>query len=365
MKKTIKAGPVMDSVKSIIDALFRGLDRAMNDMDKWAEKKEEKNIEEDGIKGKYLMYETNAGHIIEVQLFGIEEKPDAYIMRIRHDNDEEWRESDKFIYKKDIYKKVEQYAEDHDLADFNSEDDDDAIKEGIDVNDNVSEDVLESTKISVTLQRVSAGDEDTINLCAINATSAVKALSILDDVLGDNEFVAAITAEPVSFEITQTDDEYNVEQTETVDTSNTFEEMLKACVECHHNLQAIHWAAKGKKFNDIHSFTESLMWDTKYQMDTIAEWCVEFTKKTPNVLAYQYSPLDPSEGYDFDSAMRAAKGQLDDYIKVLECYYVNVEHDVQSVMDNWIREFKKKSNYVLDRTLMPECTTTNIPNPLC
>lgn len=352
MKKTVKAGPVMDTVKSIVDALFRGLDRALSDVDKIGTKKKEENIEEDGVQGKYLLYETADGSILEVKLFAVEEHPDYFIVRVRIDEDDSTaKESEKPLRKDQVSNFITNYAEEHDLG---------TLEEGIDVNDNVGmedDEVFQGTKISVTLQRVSAGNEDTINLCAINASNAVKAMSILEDVLSDDAFVATITAEPASFEITEADDEYDVQDTDTVDTSRTFEEMLKACVECYHNLECIHWAAKGKKFHEIHSYTESLMWDVRYNIDTIAEWCVEFTKKAPNVLAYQYTPLDPSEGYDFESAMSAAKYQLDNYIKVLECYYVNVDHDVQSVMDNWIRDLKKKSNYVLDRTLMPECTT--------
>lgn len=353
MKKTVKAGPAMDLAKKALDVLFRGLDRAMADLeDKGLEKKKEENIEEEGIKGKYLLYETANGQVLEVKLFGVEEHPDYYIVRVRIDEDESTaKESEKPLKKNQISKFITDYADANDLG---------TVEEGVDVNDNVGmekDDLFQSTKISVTLQRVSAGDEDTINLCAINASNAVKAMNMLDEILSDDEFVATITAEPASFEITENEDEYTVEDTDKVDTSHTFEEMLKACVECYHNLQTIHWGARCHKFNDIHSFTESLMWDVKYQIDTIAEWCVEFTNKVPNVLTYQYTPLVAEDGFDFDLAMSATKCQLDNYIKVLECFYVNLDHDVQSVMDNWIREFKKKSNYVLDRTLMPECTT--------
>lgn len=218
------------------------------------------------------------------------------------------------------------------------------------------EDVFLSSKISVTLKKVTASDHSTdIHLCAINAGgNPVRAMKVLADVLDDDEFVDAITEEPVSFEITETASDYDVEEATGVDTSETFREMLRACVECYHNLQAIHWGAKTSKFRDIHSFVESLIWSIQYNVDTIAEWCVEYTKSVPNVLEFSYTPLQVADGFDFGSAMSAAKAQIDNYIAVLECYYVNVEHDVQSVMDNWIRDLKKQSNYVLDRSLITE-----------
>ena len=90
----------------------------------------------------------------------------------------------------------------------------------------------------------------------------------------------------------------------------------------------------------------------KYNIDTIAEWCVEYTGVVPNVLTYQYTPIATVQGFDFQTGIDTAKKLIDDYISVLECYYVNVEHDVQSVMDDWIRNLKQKSNYFMERALM-------------
>lgn len=342
----------MDAAKLVIDAIFKGLDSCMKDLeDHGLEKKKEEDIEEDGVKGKYLMYSTGSDHIIELKLFGVESHPGKYMVRIQHDDGEDLLEvDDKLFSNDDISKFVLDYAEKYDLG---------ALEEGIDVNDNVdmkNDDLFQSSKISVTLKKVTASDNSTdIHLCAINAGGdPVRAMRVLSDILDDDEFVDTITEEPVSFEITETADDYDVEEATSVDTSETFREMLRACVECYHNLQAIHWGAKTSKFRDIHSFVESLVWSIQYNVDTIAEWYVEYTKSVPNVLEFSYTPLQVADGFDFESAMSAAKAQVDNYISVLECYYVNVEHDVQSVMDNWIRDLKKQSNYVLDRSLITE-----------
>ena len=357
MKKTIEGGPAMDAARLVIDAIFKGLDSCMKDLeDHGLEKEKEEDIEEDGVKGKYLMYSTGSNHIIELKLFGVESHPGKYMVRIQHDDGQDLLEvDDKLFSNDDISKFVLDYAEKYDLG---------AVEEGIDVNDNVdmkNDDLFQSSKISVTLKKVTASDNSTdIHLCAINAGgNPVRAMRVLADILDDDEFVDTITEEPVSFEITETADDYDVEETTSVDTSETFSEMLRACVECYHNLQAIHWGAKTSKFRDIHSFVESLVWSIQYNVDTIAEWYVEYTKSVPNVLNYQYTPLQVADGFDFESAMSAAKAQIDNYISVLECYYVNVEHDVQSVMDNWIRDLKKQSNYVLDRSLITESCDCN------
>lgn len=356
MKKTIKAGPLVDGIKKSYKKWLRKLGDLFE-----ITKSEE--IEEDGIVGQYFEFETGNGNILQVKLFPSPVDDSKYIIRMAHDGGKDPYESGRLIHEDKLLDELANYCEKYDLGsveeqtggrNMNAKEMKQEKAQSSSTND--EESVDSGTKILVTLQRVSAGNEDTINLCAINASNAVKAMSILDDVLSDDAFVATVTAEPTSFEITETADEYHVQNTDTVHTSHTFEDMLKACVECYHNLECIHWAAKGKQFKEIHSLTESLLWDVKYNVDTIAEWCVEFTKKVPNVLSYQYTPLEGCDGFDFESAVAAAKGQIDNYIKVLECYYVNVDHDVQSVLDNWIRNLKKTSNYALDRTLMPECT---------
>lgn len=364
MKKSVKGGPAIDLASKAMGLIFKGLDAIFRDLEaNGLEKKKEEDIEKEGLLGKYLMYETSSGKTIEVELFGKSDAPDKYLMQIQHDGGKDLETSSKLFSKNEISDYIMEYADEHDL--ISREPGTDGLKEGIDVNDNIGmegDTLFQNTKISVTLQRVAAGSEDTINLCAINAGSnAVKAMNILDAVLSDDEFVGQITEEPVSFEIVEMEDAYDVNETQSVDTSNTFEDMLRACVECYHNLQAIHWGSKGEKFRDIHSMAESLLYSVQYNMDNIAEWCVEYTKKVPNVLSYQYNALDTSCGFDFGSGVKAVKQQLDNYIQVLECYYVNVEHDVQSVMDNWIRDLKQQSNYILDRTLLEDACVVDVP----
>lgn len=307
-------------------------------------KVKEEEIEQDGIKGKLLLYEVGDNHTVEVKLFGVEKHPGKFVVGVQADG-EDYKESD-VLTEDNIIDFITDYAEDHDLGSVSGD--------YIEVEED--EQVDSANKISVTLQRISSSTEDTINLCAINAGSSVSnAMKMLNDVLQDDEFAASISTEPSSFEITEEGDSYDVEEIDSVDVSATFENMLQACIQCYHNLQTIHWGAKGDKFAELHSYTESLLWDVSYHQDTIAEWCVEYTEKVPVVLGYQYVPIECVDGFDFNQGMEKTKELIDGYLSVLECYYVNVEHDVQSILDNWIRDLKKRSNYMLDRTLAPSC----------
>lgn len=339
MKKSVKGGPIVDAIKKNWKTLFRKLDKEFGKLVK------SEDIEEDGINGVYLEFETGNGNILQLKLFPSPRNEREFIIEVAHDGGKDVYEPNKLFTEDTIDNALTDYCDKYDLG---------TVEEQRSTTEDDSADVESNNKISVTLKKVTASDNTCdIHLCAINAGSnPIEAMKILADVLEDDEFVDTITEEPVSFDIVEIENEYDVNETESVDTSNTFEDMLKACVECYHNLQAIHWGSKGNQFKDIHSLAESMLYSIQYNIDRIAEWCVEYTKKVPNVLSYQYNALDTSCGFDFESGVRAVKQQLDNYIQVLECYYVNVEHDVQSVMDNWIRDLKQQSNYILDRTLL-------------
>lgn len=341
MKKCVKGGPIVDTIKKKWNKWFRELDRKFGKLVK------SEDIEEDGINGAYLEFKTVNGNTLQVKVFPSPRNEEEFLIQVAHDGGKDVYEPDKLFTEAGIDKALTRYCEDHNLGNYNDQKDS---------TEDDSEEVESTSKISVTLKKVAASDNTCdVHLCAINAGSnPIKAMHMLSDVLENDAFVDTITEEPVSFDIIEVKDAYDVNETQSVDTSNTFEDMLRACVECYHNLQAIHWGSKGEKFRDIHSIAESILYSVQYNMDSIAEWCVEYTKKVPNVLSYQYNALDTSCGFDFESGVKAVKQQIDNYIAVLECYYVNVEHDVQSVMDNWIRDLKMQSNYILDRTLLED-----------
>lgn len=214
------------------------------------------------------------------------------------------------------------------------------------------EDVFLSRKLSVTLKRVTASNGQTdIHMCAVNASTCPHPMSMIKDVLADDAFVAEITAEPVSYEITEDPNGYCIEETDTVDTSTTYMDMIRAFVQCYYNLEAIRWGAKGEGRNELIRTIESCQWNIQYKIGQLAELCVEKTKVTPNVLAMEYTPVDVSSGVEFIPGIELAKQQLDELIEVIECYYVNFDHDIQSMLDVYLREARNQSNYAFDRTL--------------
>ena len=345
--KPVKSGSAMSLVSKALNLLFRGVNDALADLD--LKQTKEDDIEEDGVKGKYYLYEAGDDQTLEVKLFTIEDHPDMYVVRVQTDGEDPQEKGP--IKQDEIIDFITDYADKHDLGTV--------ADEPVDVSD-----IAEGTRIAVTLQRVHASKEDTINLCAIQASSNVgQSMKMVNDVLADDAFVDTITEEPVSFEIVAEGDSYDVNTTDTVDVTDTFEIMLKACHECTSNLQSMRWGAKALRTQDADRLIESLYYDLTYERDMIAEWCVEYTRVVPNLLSYDYQAVAQGDGMDYARVVAETKKQLDAYLDILECYYVNVDHDVQNVMDTWIRELRKKSNFVLERILMPDTPLDEVPSP--
>lgn len=322
-------------------------------------RKKADDIEEGGAKGKLLAYETSENQIIEVKLFSVEGHPNEYALRIQHDGKDSV-ESKQLVHRDKITDYIEAYMLQHDLEG--------SIEEGIDVYNNVKpkDDVFQSnaggttvkqsSKISVTLQKIVANNEETVNLCAVGTSSnPCDVTCMLDTVLECPEFFDSIGTEPCSYEICDLGEEYDVEPISDVVVDDTLFIILQECVQCYRTLQALHWGARGLQFADLHSLMGRLYDMVRYQEDTIAEWCVEYTKKVPNVLGGTYDVLPVCDGMCFEDALKYAKEALDRYINVLDVFYVNVDHDVQSVLDNWIRDMKKESDYIIDRMLAGDC----------
>ena len=54
-------------------------------------------------------------------------------------------------------------------------------------------------------------------------------------------------------------------------------------------------------------------------------------------------------GFDIDTGYSVLTTEVKKYIDTLECYYCNLPHDVQSLLDDWIREWKHQTDYLIAR----------------
>lgn len=216
---------------------------------------------------------------------------------------------------------------------------------------------IESAKsLKVTLSRVCAGTEDTINLTAINANyNITAALDDLNNVLDSEEFVDSLTEDEQSFEIVEVPEsnEYDVNPIDEVDVNSTYHELLGAAIRLYHDAQSIRWGAKGLQMHELYSVIDNKLWDYRYWIDMLAELVVEKTGQVPHISSYCNSQdaIDTSAGFDVENGIRTFQHCLQEFVSILEGYYVNLDHDIQNIVDGWIRECKKQSDYYMERRL--------------
>lgn len=328
--QTVEAGLLADAkdiIQSLSKTLLKGIDRLFEVGLKV------EDVKEDGKGGMSYSVHTPSGEVIKVKLEATGSK-DVYNIFLDHEGS---KESKRNIKAKDVESFIEAF-----------------------VDEECGEEVVDNVKMSNTIQakfkRIQAANgEDIVELSAINcAMNPTNALLVVNDVLADEAIVNEIEDE-ASFEIQDAGDETVVtEIEECVCENNPFEEMMLHGYAVIDTLKAIHWNAKGEFFHLIHRDAEENMWDIQYELDSLAEWCVEcYGYVRPSSYFYKMlDELDTTSGFDHMAGLQIMHAALEDYLSVLKLQYCNVDKSIQSVMDNWIVQIDKKVNYILERTLM-------------
>lgn len=218
-----------------------------------------------------------------------------------------------------------------------------------------NDDVNSSKKLKVTLQAITSATGVDVNLTAIKANyDAATAIQDLETVLGDDAFVAQLTAEPISFEITDAGDSYDIQQTDSFDTAGTINQLIQAAMQLWANLKVIHWAAKGAQSFELHSRSDELAWRVSHDVDFFGEYAVEVKQPAPNPISNccDLSLITDQSGFTAEQGYAFIRDEIKKYVSVLETLYVNFPHDVQSTLDEMIRGWKKESDYFYTRVTM-------------
>ena len=118
---------------------------------------------------------------------------------------------------------------------------------------------------------------------------------------------------------------------------------------------AIHWNAKGDKSEELHRIAENFIYTLRSHIDTLGELAVERCGSVPSPISIMRELSDDCNtlsGFDFDGGIQIIQGAITNYVASLETFYCNQTHDVQSVLDNWIRDLNSQKEYFLQRRLM-------------
>jgi hypothetical protein len=228
-----------------------------------------------------------------------------------------------------------------------------------DINDVEDIDVDSSKKLAVTLQRVVSSKEESIELVAINANYGSKdMMRTLDVILANDELLDMITEEPVTLMVTDELDSFDVEPIANEDAGimnlcDNIHALMAAANTFVCNIIMLHWNAKGDKFSTIHNQTDSWRYQSGWDLDLFGELASELCGSAPNPgVCINTDMLIPS-GMEFaeEEIYPAIFYQMDTYIRILEMYYVNFDHDIQSSLDNIIRYWRKERDFNVSRTI--------------
>lgn len=220
---------------------------------------------------------------------------------------------------------------------------------------NYSEEIKESSKIQLKLQKVQASTGYEIHMTGIVCgTDVGRVESIIDTLMNDSEFAESVPETEQVYEVEESENAIEVNPVSSMIADNPFVTLLKAAKALKEDLQYIHWNAKGENFQDLHSYTDSTIWSLNGNIDTFAEWSVEYFNEVPHpsTLDYETSLLFTDSGFTADQGFAILRQRLNDYISLIELVYCNFDSDVQSILDEIVRGYKKDANYLIARRLL-------------
>lgn len=324
---------VIDDISSIIkklfDTIFKGIDRLIEGVG-WEQKGEAETVEKNGMSGEVRKYATGTDEIVTVTILQMDDSKDKFYIKMECKGHKPFEK--KNVKSSDIEKWVERYIDDEMKA----------TNEGR---------VDSSKRLRVTLQRVNASEETSVNLVAITANYPITlAMEDVENIVGDDDFVDTLTEEPQSFEITEVESEeepgepeYDVQEIsdEEVDTSDSYEKILISLISCKNDVQSIAWRMQGLQDNVFICYVDTIMYIINNSIEFFVKRIISETDIVPHPgKATSESYFDTDLAFNYDNALQAIRDSVNHLIDELDIYYVNVKHDIQAYIDSLILNLK-------------------------
>lgn len=208
----------------------------------------------------------------------------------------------------------------------------------------------------VFLKKVNSASGTSIELQKIMCgTDVLPSLDMVQLAIDDPDFVAAIPEEGQAYAITDDGEDLDVAEIEAVPDTNPFIDLLCAAI-CTRNLfQYLHWNCKDRKFNDLHTYLDEAIDKIQDDIDTWGELSVEKFGYAPNPssLCCGDEVLEMPGGVEGMEGFAIVKDAINRYADAINCIACNCQDgDVQSLMDDIIRGWKKEANYFIARRLL-------------
>lgn len=229
------------------------------------------------------------------------------------------------------------------------EDLDEEIKAYIDANKDFN--LNASTKLKIDATFIKASTNNEVSLTAINTNCDITAAwDIIDEIADIDEFVDGLGEDPKSFSIEENDDGYTIEEIEEVDTSSTYDKLFEAACSLSEVLRAYRWAIGYRNWYQ-HPSLDCANSCIETIVDTTAFWVLENTDHY--ALPCLTLPIEPtleevrdsSGEISIDLMQDVVKSMLETFIDILDGFYINLSHDEQAQVDEWIAELKRQVAY--------------------
>lgn len=207
--------------------------------------------------------------------------------------------------------------------------------------------------LQVTLQRITAAKESCINLTAIKADyNLAEAYTNLDVVLDSPEFTDMITEEPISFEIVDTGDDYDISTIDGISDATVYslKNLLCATVQFSMDIQLLRW--ESARCFDIFNRIGSQLWSVHDWIDKLGIWIIEASNSVYNVLGDCIPDLGETVDVccEHSPCLEYTGEQIiypvfDRMISAIENNLPNLPSDMQVSLNYWLRDLKQFVNF--------------------
>lgn len=233
------------------------------------------------------------------------------------------------------------------------------IEELLDEDDLKSFGINSACKLRCTLKRVVSSRGDSIRMTAVKAYCDIPvAQAALNEILVSDEFLNSIPNEPTTYEVCDLGDEFDVIESEPLDTTelvlDSLFQILCAAVDYEMQVQTLHW--KSYTNQKLFNTTGDMMWGARNYVDSIGMWIIQTSGKVLTPYG-SFNPETWLEGCELGVSdnpepvsAEVVSGVITKFIDTLDFFYPNLPHDLQFEVDRMIRELKEQRDFRLMQT---------------
>lgn len=199
------------------------------------------------------------------------------------------------------------------------------------------------TQVQATL--IKEKDSDEVSITAIKASCDIRAaMNIVCDIVEDDDFVDSLTDDTEqSFSIVDDGESWEIEPVESIDTSDSYCDLFREICIAKSTLDTYEWATGPENWR-----ADTYLCTCKYSLQTLLEhcavWVINHTDKFPSVIGAfgndctELDDLKEDGKISIQKIHNSAKTLLEGLIEILDIYYVNLDHEEQKAVDDFIND---------------------------